>query len=460
MSLGILRYQLSLPAGNNGQIQYYNEEKVELIGLVAKEPDARQDKVRLEIKAEQILLNNNWQPISGKVLVTNFLYPEFAYGDKLKIACVLRQPGQIEDFSYDKYLARYDIYSVCYNPQIEIIAKEQGNFFIDKIYDFKNYFIAKLNKVLPEPHSSFLAGLLIGAKKSIPENLQQVFSRTGTTHIVAVSGYNVSIIAAFLMLFLQNLGVGRKKSFWLIMILLSVFLIITGLQASIIRAGIMGGLVLLSGYLGRVSRIRIALALAAAIMLFVNPKILVFDLGFQLSFLATLGLVYLNPVLAGLLKVQNWSAFGGKIAKAIIGDYLLTTMSAIIMTTPLILYNFGKITLIAPLANILILPFIPLAMLLGFITGILSLISLKLGWVAGWSVWLVLQYIIWVLHKLSSLNWAYWEVEKISLWLMIGMYIVIGGVIWRGRRKAHPLVTGHPSDAGRTLFINSRSSEH
>ena len=282
---------------------------------------------------------------------------------------------------------------------------------------------------MPEPQASFLAGLLIGAKKSIPADLMAVFNQTGTTHIIAVSGYNVTIIAAFLLLLAQNLGLSRKKAFWLIIFVLIIFVIITGLQASIIRASIMGALVLLANYLGRLSKIRNALVLAAGLMLIVNPKILVYDLGFQLSFLATLGLIYFNPILIKVCQVEKFIKL--KSLRIILGDYFITTLSAIILTTPLILYNFGKISLIAPLANILILPFIPIAMLLGFIAGILSLVFSQIGWVIGWSVWLVLTYIIWILEKLASLDWAYYEFAKINLWLMIGLYVIIAGFIYK-----------------------------
>ncbi|OGY42469.1 MAG: hypothetical protein A2Y67_00340 [Candidatus Buchananbacteria bacterium RBG_13_39_9] len=426
--LGIWRYQASLPIVSPDKIYFYNDQQVEFKGSITKEPDQREDKTRLEIKAKEILHNDQGQKISGKVLVTNYIYPEYNYGDELRIICDLQKPEKINDFSYDQYLSRYDIYSLCYSPQITLLAQNQGNWFLAGIYKIKNFFIRRLNQVLPEPQSSFLAGLLIGAKKSIPQDLQAVFNKTGTTHIVAVSGYNVTIIAAFLMLLAGHFGIGRKKSFWLIMGFLIIFLMITGLQASIVRAVIMGSLVLLASYLGRLSKIRNALALAAVIMLLFNPKILVYDLGFQLSFLATLGLVYLQPVFSKICKIKNCKL---KIVKLIFGDYLLTTLSAIIMTQPLILYQFGKISLIAPIANILVLPFIPLAMLLGFITGFLAMIWTTLGWVMGWSVWLVLSYIIWVLEKLAGLNWAYWEIPKIGVWLMAIMYLIIWGIIYK-----------------------------
>ncbi|MBN1325535.1 ComEC family competence protein, partial [Candidatus Falkowbacteria bacterium] len=418
--LGILRYQFSVPAENMNMISYYNGQKVEFAGLINKEPDQREDLIRYEIKTQKILLDNEWQAISGKVLVTNFLFPEYKYGDFLQISCNLQKPEKINDFAYDKYLARYNIYAICYYPKIEVLSENRGNFLLAEIYKIKTFFVSRLNKVLPEPHSSFLAGLLIGAKKSIPADLQAVFNKTGTTHIVAVSGFNVTIIVTFLMLVLNSLAISRKKSFWLVNLGLIFFVVITGFQASILRAAIMGFLVILANYLGRLNRIINALVFAAALMLIINPKLLVYDMGFQLSFLATLGLVYLQPILAKICQIDN---IKNKFLKIVLGDYFCTTIAAIIMTTPIIMYNFGKVSIVAPLANILVLPFIPLAMLFGFICSVFSLISLQIGWFLGWFVWLILSYIIWILEKLSGLNWAYFEFDRISYWLMIILYL-------------------------------------
>lgn len=420
--LGIWRYQLSLPGSSNREISFYNGQEIAFRGIVDKEPDQREDKVRLEIKADSLMIDKEQRKIRGKVLVTNYLFPEYNYGDNLEIKCKLIQPEKINDFAYDDYLARYDIYSLCYQPKITLLKQNQGNYILASIFNLKSYFIGQINKVLAEPQSSFLAGLLIGAKRAIPADLQTAFSKTGTTHIVAVSGYNVTIIVVFLMLIFLKFGLGRKKSFWIIIGFLICFAILTGLQSSCIRAAIMGVVVLLANYLGRLSKIKNVLVLAVVLMLLANPKILVFDLGFQLSFLATLGLVYLNPVLVSLFRLDK---IKNKFLKVVCGDYLATTMSAIIFTQPLILNKFGKISLIAPVANILVLPFIPLAMLLGFITGILAMLWPSLGWVAGWSIWLVLTYIIWVLENLASLNWAYFELPKISVWVMAILYLLI-----------------------------------
>jgi competence protein ComEC len=428
--LGILRYQFSLPQMSADRIYFYNGQKVEFRGVIYEEPDTRQDNVKLKIRAEQVFQNNSWQEISGNVLVTNYLYPEYKYGDYLEIQCDLKAPENVNGFAYDNYLSRYNIYSICYYPKINSLGN-RGNFFLARIYDFKEYFVNRLSRILPEPQSSFLAGLLIGAKKSIPSNLQSVFNKTGTTHIVAVSGFNVTIIVTFIMLLLNTFYVPRKRAFWLINIGLILFVIITGLQASILRAALMGFLLLLASYLGRLSRVINALLLAAVALLLINPKLLVYDLGFQLSFLATLGLIYLQPILAKLFRIENLK---NKFLKAVLGDYLATTLAAIIMTTPIILFNFGRVSLVAPLANVLILPFIPLAMLLGFLAGILGVFSLLAGSVAAWPVWLVLTYIIWVLEKLAGLNYAYYEFSKISFGLLVLLYLVIIGFIYRFRK--------------------------
>jgi len=430
--LGIWRFQVSLPQSQPNEIYYYNKQRVEFVGIIVAEPDTRQDNVKLTIKAKEILFNKIGQKANGLVLVTNYLYPEFAYGDEVHLICDLQEPGNINGFDYNQYLGRYDIYSVCYYPKITLLAHGQANFVLASIYKVKNYFITTVNSILPEPQASFLGGLLIGAKRSIPDDLMKIFSETGTTHMVAVSGYNVTIIAVFLMLLAQNFGFSRKKSFWLIIIFLLFFITITGLQASIFRAALMGTLALLATYLGRKSKIDNILVLTVALMLMVNPKILVFDFGFQLSFLATLGLIYLNPVLTEVFKVKKFIKF--KSLQIILGDYLLTTISAIIMTTPIILYNFGKLSLIAPLANILVLPLVPLAMLLGFMAGILGVIFQPMGWVVGWLVWVVLTYIIWVLEKLASLPWAYFQLAKIGVWLLLACYLIILGFIWKFKR--------------------------
>jgi competence protein ComEC len=441
--LGICRYQLSIPQVNQKQISYYNNsneiefknrQTIIFRGIVADEPDIRKDQIKLTVeskkfqpKADPCLpdrqaplaekVQDKWKEIHGKVLVKAGLFPEYQYGDLLEIKCALSQPAQIEDFAYDKYLAKSDIYSACYQGQLKLLKQNQGNFFKSKILLLKDKIIKVVGQLLPEPQSSFLGGLLWGAKKGMPEDILQNFNRTGVTHIIAVSGYNITIIAVMLANLFIHLGASRKKSFWLIITGIIFFVIITGAPASIIRAAIMGIISLSAAFIGRLAKIRNTLALVAFIMLLINPKILIWDAGFQLSFLATLGLVYFAPILE---KYNQWlPEFLG------VRESLTTTMSAIVLTTPLILFQFNRLSLVAPLANLLILPLIPINMAIGFFVVIVGLVYLPLGIILAWSSWLALTTVLEIVDFLANLNFASIEILNFSVFFILISYLLI-----------------------------------
>ena len=169
-----------------------------------------------------------------------------------------------------------------------------------KILWLKAQVQTQLEKLWPEPESSFMAGLLYGSKSGLPKELSNNFSRTGITHIIAVSGFNITIIASVLMTLAIAAGLDRRRAFWLVVGAEIFFVVFTGLSASAVRAGVMGVLALTAQYIGRTSRIGNALAFTAAVMVLVNPYVLLYDAGFQLSFLATIGLVYVSPWLEGI----------------------------------------------------------------------------------------------------------------------------------------------------------------
>ncbi|MCX6785435.1 MAG: ComEC/Rec2 family competence protein [Candidatus Komeilibacteria bacterium] len=388
-AFGLARYQLSLPIIDKNHLIFYNGQQITFQGIVSDEPDIRVDHVKLKIKG----LN-----LKGNVLVKAALIPQYNYGDVLEIKCLLNRPEPIEDFEYDKYLAKSDIYSTCYNGQIKLVAAGRGGLLKTAIFKIKNKMVAIAGQILPEPQSSFLGGLLWGAKKGMPQEILDNFNRTGVTHIIAVSGYNITIIAAALSGLFIGLGLSKRRAFWLIVLVIAFFVIITGWPASIIRAGLMGVIFLMSQVVGRAAKMQNTLALTGLIMLLINPKILIWDAGFQLSFVSTLGLIYLSPHLAKRLNfLPNFLG---------LKDSLSTTLSAIIFTSPLILWQFGRFSVVAPLTNLLILPVIPLVMFLGFISVILGLIYLPIGQIMAWPTWLVLTYILKAIGILAGWRWS------------------------------------------------------
>jgi len=418
--MGIWRYDLSQPSITDKHIAFYNGTEKTFSGKIVEEPDIRKEHVKLTIKPDNF---------AGKVLLNTALFPEYKYGDFLEIKCNLETPEKIEDFAYDKYLSRFGIYSICYRPYIRIVSHKNGSAILSWLYDIKGGFVETINKLLPEPQASFLGGLLLGAKRGIPEGLMEDFNRTGTTHIVAISGYNITIIAVLMLALCKNVGIPRKKAFWIIILALLFFLLITGAQASVVRAVIMGIVVLIAKQLGRLSRITNALILTAVIMLIINPKILIFDAGFQLSFLATMGLIYLSPLLE---KPLSWLP-----EKFQIRESFLATLSATIFTLPLILFQFGRLSIVALVVNVLILPVIPISMGLGFGAGLLSSIWMPLGKIFAWAVWLILTYIIRIVELFSMVPFASIIIPELS-WVMLvfGYVLLVAGMrFFSSKRK-------------------------
>src|SRR3989344_2327583 len=238
-TFGIFRFTLSQPVINENHLAYYNNQKMTFVGRVVEEPEYKlKDNVYI-LEATEI---PKWgKPISGRVLVRAAIYPEYQYGDVLSVHCKLQSPESNEgEFNYANYLARQSIYTLCYFPQIEKIGDHPGNIFKKVIFSWKKILADKVNDLWPEPEASLMAGLLYGARSGFTPELSDNFSKVGLTHIVAVSGYNISIVATFLMVLFISVGLYRRQAFWFAVIGIIFFVIFTGASASVVRAGIMG----------------------------------------------------------------------------------------------------------------------------------------------------------------------------------------------------------------------------
>ena len=440
--LGIIRYNLALPKNNPGHIHHYNEkESIQFKGVI-KEVDQRLDHSKLTIQTEEIEINNGWQPVEGLVLIKSGLYPVYNYGDRLEIGCSLKEPGEIEGFAYDRYLAKSHIYSTCYRPWIEVLSHDAGNLITAKVLGFKEQMHATIKNGLPEPHASVVSAIILGERRGIPQELTDKFSISGISHIVAISGMHITIIAAILMALAINLGFRRGQDFWLVVVSLGFYIFLIGLPPSAMRAGLMALMFLLAMKIGRLNKSVNGLVFAAAIMLVVNPKLLRDDIGFQLSFLAVLSLLYVLPFIES--KIEKLPS----ILK--IKEMFIVTISAQALTLPLIVYYFGRMSIIAPAANILILPILPFIMILSFIAIIGGFFSRVLAQFLFMPVWLLVSYLLRVVEYLSSLTWAAFGIENVSGWLIACFYIGVFALIlkpWRNlvmnneNNKKQPLST-------------------
>jgi competence protein ComEC len=454
--LGALRFLVAFPVQSPEHLRYFNGRPVVVTGYVSVEPDVRIGETQYVVNVKRITENKIEHSVAGKVLVKNRSYPAFQYGDRLSVKCLLEAPFVADEgtFRYDKYLARQDIWSVCNHPLITVEAGEGGSVVMEYILSFKARVGTQLTRLWTEPEASFMAGLLYGSKSGLPTELTTNFSRTGVTHIIAVSGFNITIIGTVLASIFMIVGLSRRRAFWCTLGIIFLFVIFTGASASVVRAGIMGGLVLIARQLGRLSRISNVLVFTAAVMTLLNPYVLVWDIGFQLSFLATLGLVYISPVLQsviltrrggeGLSEKSNYLMKGilrfvqNDKPEWVVGLYetFIATLSAIIATLPLILFQFGRLSTVAPLVNVLVLWCIPWLMLLGFVSLMLSFVYFPLGQVIAWIASVGLKYVILVVTFFGEKSWASLDFG-LPWWGMVGMYAVLFVVI------ARSIVTKH-----------------
>ncbi len=425
--LGIIRYQLAFPANTSEHIHTYVGQEVTIAAFVSSEPDIRTDGVRYRVRTEKFI--DSHREIQGEVYVKSELYPRYAYGEQLIIQCTIERPEPIEDvkeknvFRYDRYLSRINIYAICKNPVIETTEKNMGNPLYRSIFSFKTSLADTISHIWHEPYASFVAGLLYGYRGGLG-SLNELFAVTGVTHIVAISGYNITIIATIFIALCKTVYIPRKKAFGVVVVGIILFVIFTGASASVVRAGIMGILVLIARQSGRRSGIGNVLMMTAVIMAMQNPFVLIWDAGFQLSFLATAGLVYLSPI------VESWftrvpGLFGAK-------ESLVSTLAAIIATLPLILFQFGRLSVVAPIVNVLILWLIPWVMIAGSISVVLAYVFLPIGRIAGILAYLGMEYIVQVVTFFSDLPFAAFDL-KISWFIMIISYILLGMYI---RKKA------------------------
>ena len=316
---------------------YATGQNVTLYGTIVDEPDKRPLKTKYTIAVEQIESPNLFQAQTahGLTLVTDHSqWPEFHYGDSVIVIGKLEKPLQIEDFHYDRYLSRYGIYSVMYRAKIEPgkqytplspskLFTGLRNVLFTRLYSLKERFEFQINRLYSEPHASFLAGLLTGSRRGIPKHLLEDFNVTGLTHIIAISGYNITIIISLIAILFFFLPLQWRLFPSIIIIILFTFFV--GASAAVVRAAIMGILGLLALHFKRKEHTFLTILWTASIMVLWNPKQLWYDAGFQLSFLAVIGLAIFGS------SLQRWCN-GFSLHKSLLYRGLSSSLTAFLFS--------------------------------------------------------------------------------------------------------------------------------
>lgn len=383
-ALGVIRFGIKDQSAFAAAVRQamINQERVTLTGIVAAEPVKRDQNTQLVFQPDR------W-PI--KILLITAPYPKFSYGDRLQIAGKLAPARDFVSAAgrvvrYRDYLAINEIYFQMFEPEARLIG-QGGSVVKSVLFRFKHGLADKLALVLPEPESSLVGGLVFGGRQSLGQEWNERFRRVGLSHIVVLSGFNLAVIAAVILRLLRPLP--RRWGLPLAGLAIILFTIMTGAEPATVRAAVMALIALLAVGAGRLYAAGRALALAGVVMIAVNPKVLVFDLGFQLSFLATAGLIYLTPRLESklLFLTKRWG----------IRDLVATTLAAQLAVLPWLIFRTGQVPWLALPVNLLVLPVVPAAMLFGFLTmlgGFLPGVLAYLAWPAAAGAWLFAKYIL------------------------------------------------------------------
>jgi competence protein ComEC len=436
---GILRFQ-SVPIGD--ELQRYRGS-FELRGVVAADPDVREHATILRLEVREIKIDGEWHPVSGTARVNAPRFPAlgdrrdfpfYRYGDLLEMTGRLVCPGGPREeggFDFRKFLARQGIHSIISRPsEITLVAAGQGSRAMELIYRLRGSMSQSLTRALPEPQCSFATAMLLGQRGLLPPEIRENFRRTGTAHVLAISGLHVAIVAGIVL----SAGVwafGRQRPTYLILALAVIWLyaLLSGMRPPVIRAAIMGSLWFYADWIGRLRSAFTALAFAAAIMLAANPMLLG-DVAFQLSFAAVAGLVFLTPIFQGWGK----KLFGNRegevppVASFVI-ESCAVSLGAILAVIPLIAYYFDLIPLVGLPATFLILPATAGIILTSALVGIVGIFALPVASILGWVPWLFATYMIKVVELFAAIPFAAVDVE-IGAPVVAAYYGIIIAALW------------------------------
>lgn len=351
--------------------------------------------------------------------------PNARKGDRVWIRGQLELPENFSDFDYIGYLQRWQVYAVLKKPRVIIIERTKFSWgtgwehgWRGRLLDFREFVIQQA-KAFPPEEGSLIVGMLIGQRQQIPESISNAFKITGLTHIVAVSGFNMTIIATACGALVWYIG--RRATNLMTIVIVFGFTVVTGASAAVVRAAIMAVLMVTAQLLGRQYASLYSLTVVAAIMVMQNPRVVMWDVGFQLSVAATFGVLV-------SFQVKKPDA-----APSFLGDLLRPTFGAIVFTAPIIAYHFGTFSVIAPLANLLVLPFVPWIMLL----GALSLLP-GFGAVFVYPAQLLTGAVLFLTERLSKVPYASIAVQ-VPAWLLIAHYgaalLYVRAALQKGRKR-------------------------
>lgn len=339
-----------------------------------------------------------------------------APGDHVVFRGTLRAPQRFDSFDYPRYLAVRGIGYVSHRSDLRV--ETQSGSIASTLYRLRVSMSERIATMFQYPGSAFINGVLLGDQSGITTGLEDTFRRTGTTHVLVVSGFNISILAAVVIT-----AFGRRPGAVVLSLgSIAAFVLLVGPSAAVVRAALMAAYLLVAITLGRPQTALTACAVTACVLLVLNPWLLRFDAGFSLSFAATLGVLLLSPWFDSALRLPG-----------VIGEALAASLAATIATLPVSLIQFHQFSLVGPLANVLIVPVVPLLMAAGAATLLSSYVVPLLSTLLGSIISIVVALLIRLLEGIAAVPFA-----SISTPSWLGLACILGyGIHGLAKKERH-----------------------
>ncbi len=435
----------------DGSLDSHLNQKADVRGRVIEMPEMRNGSPRFQFQISEIKNGNGlWEKVltrrgrSPKVLVRSvFFGSEISYGDVLEFSATVKVPELIasEDgrtFDYKSFLAKDDMHYILETRSFVVLELGRGNPVVSFLYGVKKRLVNNIEDSLPSPHSFLASGLIISGKGSMGKELQEKFQIAGLIHIVVLSGSNVSIIGEAILKVFSFLPKTLASVFGGLGIV--AFSIMTGGGATVVRSTIMSIIALYARVTNRTNQALVSLGTAGILMIVHNPRILFHDPSFQLSFLASLGLILYSERIKDKMLFLHARL---KVPVSVI-DLVSCTVSTQLFTLPYIINMSGLFSVVALLVNIVVLPVIPFTMLMVFVVSVFSFISPHLASVPAFVSWILLSYELAVVDFSSAVKWSHVLIPPISVRWVYLAYLVFAADIslyqirFMGRKQKIP----------------------
>ncbi|MCE5315683.1 MAG: ComEC/Rec2 family competence protein [Armatimonadota bacterium] len=421
-------------------------------GTVASDPENGEGRTRLICKVARVKSGDEWVSACGQVMVNIYsdetaLSPKLDYGDRVRIdtnAYPPQDPTNPGQFSWKGYLARQYIYSCAYvknASQLHVIERGQGNILLLAALKSKHYIERSIAKITPEREASVMTGMVLGTYSYLPRETLANFGKTGTLHLLAASGYNCFILLFFATPILKLTGLMPKYRSAVVIFLLIMYMLMVGMKPSLIRASVMASAFLIAPLLKRVPSIKTVFFAAGFGILAINPSYL-FDVGFQLSFLAVWALISISPVVesilvkAGVINQTPFKRRAGllqKISSEIAGAGV-ATLSVTLFTAPVIAYYFNYFSIVSLPANMALALGVPVVFAGGMLAPIVApipVVGTAVGWVGG----KVTSAMLGIVDYLGSWHYSSVAIASPGVLAVVGYYIVLYAALSYVRSK-------------------------